>query len=224
MKKNILKLTMLSFITILAVSCKGNKENNTETTEAQEKMESTTEVVSYMADSESSQIEWEAGKLTGNHTGYLHISKGYVDLNESNEIEGGEFVIDMSTITVTDLEGDGKANLEAHLKGTVEGKEGDFFNINEYPTGNFVVTGMEVVDGKTLMKGNLTVKEISKNIQFPVNMSLDGDTMILQSETFTIDRTEWDVNFRSKSVFPNVGELVIFDEVEISIYLEADKS
>lgn len=223
MKKNILKLTLLSFIAVLAYSCKGNEK--TETGDAQDKMEAISEVTTYTADAEGTQIEWQAGKLTGNHTGYLKIAKGYINLNENNEIAGGEFVIDMSTITVTDLkEGEGKNRLEGHLKGTVEGQEGDFFNINKYPTGTFVVTGMEVAEGKTWLSGNLTLKEITRNVKFPVNLSLDGDKLILQSEEFAIDRTEWEINFRSRSIFPNIGDLVIFDDIKLQVYLEADKS
>lgn len=223
MKKNILKLTLLSFIAVLAYSCKGNEK--TETGDAQDKMEAISEVTTYTADAEGTQIEWQAGKLTGNHTGYLKIAKGYINLNENNEIAGGEFVIDMSTITVTDLkEGEGKNRLEGHLKGTVEGQEGDFFNINKYPTGSFVVTGMEVAEGKTWLSGNLTLKEITRNVKFPVNLSLDGDKLILQSEEFAIDRTEWEINFRSRSIFPNIGDLVIFDDIKLQVYLEADKS
>jgi polyisoprenoid-binding protein YceI len=223
MKKNILKLTLLSFIAVMAYSCKGNEKS--ETGDAQDKMEATSDVTTYVADVDGTQIEWEGRKLTGNHTGFLNIAKGYINLNENNEIAGGEFVIDMSTITVTDLEeGEGKRRLEGHLKGTTEGQEGDFFNITKYPFGNFVVTGMEVADGKTWLMGNLTLKEITRNVKFPVNLSLDGDKLILQSEQFEIDRTEWDVNFRSRSIFPNVGDLVIFDDIKLTIYLEADKS
>lgn len=223
MKKNILKVTLLSFIAVLAFSCKGNER--AETGDAQDKLEATAEVVTYVADSEGSQIEWEGSKLTGNHTGYLNIAKGYINLNENNEIAGGEFVIDMKTITVTDLqEGEGKNRLEGHLKGTVEGQEGDFFNVNKYPTGSFVVTGMEVAEGKTWLSGNLTLKEITRNVKFPVNVSLDDERLILQSEEFAIDRTEWDINFRSRSVFPNVGDLVIFDDIKLQVYLEAERS
>lgn len=223
MKKNILKLTILSFIAVVAYSCKGNEKS--ESGEAQDKMEATSEVITYVADIEGTQIEWQAGKLTGNHTGYLSISNGYINLNENNEIAGGEFEIDLSTITVTDLKkGEGKEDLEAHLKGTVEGKEGDFFNINKYPTGSFVVTGMDVAEGKTWMMGNLTLKETSRNIKFPVNLSLDGEKLILQSEEFNIDRTEWEINFRSRSVFPNIGDKVIYDEIKLQVYLEADRT
>ena len=49
-------------------------------------------------------------------------------------------MIDMNSITVLDLEGDYKANLEAHLKGTVDEKADDFFNVNQFPTANFEVT------------------------------------------------------------------------------------
>jgi polyisoprenoid-binding protein YceI len=223
MKKNILKLTLLSFIAVLAYSCKGNEKS--ETGEAQDKMEATSDATTYVADVDGTQIEWEGRKLTGNHTGYLNISRGYISLNENNEIAGGEFVIDMTSITVTDLEpGEGKEKLEGHLRGTTEGQEGDFFNTNKYPTGEFVVTGMEVAEGKTWLLGNLTLKEITRNVKFPVNLSLDGDKLILQSEEFAIDRTEWEVNFRSRSIFPNIGDLVIFDDIKLTIYLEADKA
>lgn len=223
MKKNISKLTLLLVVAVLAFACKGNEKS--EAGEAQDKMEGASDVTTYIADVDGSQIEWEAGKLTGNHTGYLNVAKGYINLNENNEIAGGEFVIDLSTITVTDLEeGKGKEKLEGHLKGTVEGQEGDFFNINKYPTGSFSVTGMEVADGKTWMLGNLTLKETTRNVKFPVNLSLDGNKLILQSEEFIIDRTQWDVNFRSRSIFPNIGDLVIYDEIKLVVYLEADEA
>lgn len=222
MKKNILKLTLLSLVVVLANSCKENEKSKSG--EEEDKMEATSDATTYVADVDGTQIEWEAGKLTGNHTGYLNVANGYINLNEDNEIAGGEFVIDMSTITVTDLEGEEKKNLEAHLKGTAEGKEGDFFNTKKYPTGKFTVTGMEVADGKTWMTGNLTLKETTRNVKFPINLSLDGNKLILQSEEFTIDRTEWEINFRSRSIFPNIGDLVIYDDIKLVVYLEADKA
>lgn len=222
MKKNILKLSLLSLITVFAVSC-GDKKKS-ETTDAEEALEVSDGMTTYKADVDGSQIEWEGGKLTGIHTGYLNISEGFLSLDENNQIAAGEFVIAMSSITVTDLEGEGKEKLEAHLKGTVEGQEGDFFDINKYPEGKFAITGMEVADGKTWLQGNLTLKETTRNVKFPVNMSLDGDKMILQSEEFSIDRTEWEINYRSRSIFPNIGDMVIYDEMKISIYLEADKA
>src|SRR5690606_11208237 len=105
----------------------------------------------------------------------------------------GEFVLDLTSITVTDLEGDYKTSLEGHLKGIAEEGVTDFFDITNFPNGSFAVTGVRVADGKSFLQGNLTLKETTKNIEFPVNLSLDGDKLILQSEKFTIDRTQWNI-------------------------------
>ena len=45
--------------------------------------------------------------------------------------------------------------------------------------------------------------------------------MELKSETFSIDRTLWDVNFGSKSVFDNLGDKFISDEIELTISVVA---
>ena len=122
MKSTFLKITLMAFITIGAFSCKNNeKEAETLVEEASEASEMATE---YTVDTAASTIMWEGAKPTGKHHGTIKLSSGTVHLNNGN-IEAGEFVIDMNSITDEDLEGDDKANLEAHLKGTVEGKEGE---------------------------------------------------------------------------------------------------
>ena len=118
-------------------------------------------------------------------------------------------------------------NLEAHLMGTVEGKEGDFFNVQEYPEATFEVTGFEMKEGKNWLTGNLTLKEKTKSIAIPVNMDInnDGSEIKITSEPFTIDRTDWDVNYGSKSVFDNlVGDNVISDDIELQLMVKAKKA
>lgn len=51
-----------------------------------------------------------------------------------------------------------------------------------------------------MLEGNLTIKDSKNNISFPVTYTLDGNTMSIKSEPFTIDRTKWNVNYGSKSV------------------------
>lgn len=118
------------------------------------------------------------------------------------------------------MEGEDKANLEAHLKGTVEGKEGDFFNVKEYPTAKFEMTGYE----NNMVKGNLTIKDKTHAIEFPATVTMEGDKMMLKSETFEIDRTKWGVNYGSKSVFPNLGDKFINDTMKITVSLVANKA
>ncbi|MDX1472244.1 MAG: YceI family protein, partial [Flavobacteriaceae bacterium] len=57
----------------------------------------------------------------------------------------------------------------------------------------------------------------------PVTVTDNGDTVTLTSDTFTIDRTKWDVNYGSKSVFDNLGDNFINDDIELKINITADK-
>ncbi len=162
---------------------------------------------------------WEGSKPTGTHHGTIQLESGTIHLNEG-KVEAGNFVIDMNSITDEDLEGDQKANLEAHLKGTVEGKEGDFFNVNEFPTAKFEMTGIE----NNIVKGNLTIKNKTNAVEFPATVTMEGDKLMLKSETFELDRTKWDVNYGSKSIFPNLGDKFISDTMKITVSLVATKA
>ena len=45
----------------------------------------------------------------------------------------------------------------------------------------------------------------------------------ITSETFAIDRTKWDVNYGSKSVFDNLGDKFINDDIELTVTVVANK-
>ncbi len=221
MKTRILNLFTIAALLTVMVSCKSDKKNETEAKEAETAAMASTEATKFMVDKQASKIEWKGEKPTGTHTGSVNIESGVVKV-EGDDVSG-TFLIDMTSITVTDLEGEQKGNLEDHLKGTVEGKEGDFFNVNQYPTAAFEITGVTEKEGKKMMAGNLSIKDVKKNIEFPVTYSVDGNTMTLTTEPFTIDRTNWNVNYGSKSVFDNLGDKFIYDDIELTIDLKANQ-
>ncbi|HLW32671.1 MAG TPA: YceI family protein, partial [Aequorivita sp.] len=128
--------------------------------------------------------------------------------------------IDMQSIVVEDLQGEDKARLEAHLIGKVEGKEGDFFNATEFPNAKFEMTGIE----NNIVRGNLTIKDLTHAIEFPATVTIEGDTLVLKSEQFEIDRTKWGVNFGSKSIFPNLGDKFVSDTMKLTVSLQAKKA
>jgi polyisoprenoid-binding protein YceI len=213
---------MIAGITMATLGCKNeNKEANTE--DAQEVAVANTEAFEFIVDTTASVIEWKGEKPTGTHTGTIKLSQGTFKANDS-VVESGTFVVDMKSLEVTDLEGEDKLKLESHLMGTVEGKEGDFFNVEKYPNTTFEVTGISQKDGKTMLQGNLTMKEETKNVEFPVSISMNGDTLELTSDSFVIDRTKWGVNYGSKSVFDTLGDKFINDEIELTINLKAYKA
>ena len=222
MKRIFLNAFVIAGLGLAFTGCKNNN-NEAETAEAKEVATAETEAMEFTVDTTESMIEWQGEKPTGTHTGTIKVVKGSFKANDSI-IESGTFVIDMQSIEVTNLEGDQKANLEAHLKGTVEGKEGDFFNVNKFPEATFEVTGITEEEGQTMLQGNLKMKEETKNISFPVSISQNGEMMEITSEEFTIDRTKWNVNYGSKSVFDGLGDEFIYDDVTLKLNLKAKKA
>ena len=219
MKKTFLNVFMIAGIAMATVGCK----NDTTSEEAKEVATANAEAMEYAVDTTASEIAWEGNKPTGTHTGTIQLKNGTFKANDSI-IESGTFVISMTSINVTDLEGDDKTNLESHLKGTVEGKEGDFFNVNQFPEATFEVTGINTVNGKTMLQGNLTMKEETKNIEFPVMINQTEEAIEITSEPFAIDRTEWNVNYGSKSVFDGLGDKFINDDIILTLNLKAKKA
>ena len=222
MKRIFLNAFVIAGLGLAVSGCKNNN-NEAELTEEQEIATAQEETTEFTVDAAESKIEWEGEKPTGTHNGTIKVTNGTFKANDS-VIESGTFVIDMQSIEVTDLEGDDKSDLEAHLKGTVEGQEGDFFNVTEFPEATFEVTGITEEEGQSMLQGNLTIKEETKNIAFPVNISREGENLMITSEEFTIDRTKWNVNYGSKSVFEGLGDKFIYDDVALKINLKAKKA
>lgn len=222
MKKTILNLCLVGGIALATVACK-NDNNNAATTDAKDVASANETAEEFVVDTTNSIIEWKGEKPTRTHNGEISLSQGTFTVNDS-VVESGSFVLDMHSIEVHDLEGDDKANLENHLKGTVEGKEGDFFNVNKFPKATFEITGVKQVEGNTLLHGNLTMKGETKNVEFPVNIDINGDELELTSESFTIDRTQWGINFMSKSVIDNLGDKFISDDITLTLKIKANKA
>ncbi len=221
MKNYILNIACLVLVTIGTVSCNEKTKDNA-LNEVGEVAVATSNATAYTVDTSKSKILWKGEKPTGSHNGTIKIASGTVSAI-NNDIQAGNFTIDMKSIDSEDLEGKKKENLEAHLMGTVEGKEGDFFNVNTYPNSTFELTSVEDGDGQVTVKGNLTIKDKTNAIEFPATVSFSGDTMILKSNSFIIDRTKWDVNYGSKSIFDNLGDKFISDEIELVVELHASK-
>ncbi|SOC78628.1 Polyisoprenoid-binding protein YceI [Salinimicrobium sediminis] len=225
MKKRVLNFVVVAGVTLGSVACKDDKSNKVEPGEAQEAAVATEEAVTYEIDTTASTIEWRGTKPTGEHKGTIAIQDGTLSATQE-EITSGSVTIDMNSIEVTDegMDDKDRTSLENHLKGTVEGKETDFFNVKEYPTASFEITGVTEENGQKMLQGNLTLKDSTKNIQFPVSTDIDEEEITLESETFTIDRTNWGVNYGSKSVFDNLGDNFISDEMELTIKVTAKRA
>jgi len=178
----------------------------------------------YAVNSATSQIMWEGSKVTGTHNGTVEISNGSISMEDGN-LTGGNFTIDMSSIVDNDLDGDMKANLENHLKGTVEGKETDFFNVPKYPNAKFEITKatklMNNEDANYVVSGNLTLKDVTKEISFRAMVNESNGKISVKTPQFTIDRTEWGIKYGSAKFFDGLKDKAIAEEIGLKVDLTA---
>jgi len=158
---------------------------------------------------ENSKVVWKGYKVTGSHEGTIAIKSGYLNFNK-DKLTGGAFVIDMSTITNTDLEGEYKGKLEGHLKSD------DFFGVDKYPTASLILTKIKPT-GKNSYKvtGDLTIKGITETVSF--DLSVYGNKA---NASLKIDRTKFDVRYGSTSFFDGLKDKAIYDEFDLVVDLE----
>jgi len=178
-----------------------------------------TYVVNYSVNIEESNVTWVGKKITYDHKGTIKISNGSLDVS-GNKLVGGSFTIDMNSIVNLDLEDSEKnAKLIGHLKSA------DFFNVSEFPTASMVITSakMKKAEGSNYeVMGELTIKGITKPVTFPAMVDIDGD-IVTAKATVVFDRSEYDVRYGSGSFFDNLGDNVIYDDIELGVELVANK-
>lgn len=158
---------------------------------------------------ENSKVIWKGYKVTGSHQGTIALQSGNLTF-EADILVGGEFVINMTTITNTDLEGDYKGKLEGHLKSD------DFFGVTTFPTATLVFKDVKS-NGKNsyAVTGDLTIKGITNPVSFDISIYGSKATASVK-----IDRTKFDVRYGSTSFFDNLKDKAIYDEFDLVTDLE----
>ncbi|WP_422350527.1 YceI family protein [Flagellimonas sp.] len=155
-----------------------------------------------------SKIVWKAYKVGGGHEGTIGLKSGALEF-DGDQLVGGEFVVDMTTITNTDMTGEYKGKLEGHLKSD------DFFSTASNPTASLVFTKVEQNEGGLYdVTGNLTIKGITKSIRF--DLSIDGNKA---TANLKVDRTKYDVKYGS-SIIGTAKDKLIYDEFDLVVDLQ----
>lgn len=158
---------------------------------------------------ENSKIVWKGYKVTGSHEGLISIKSGHLNFNE-DKLTGGEFIIDMSSIICTDLEGEYKGKLEGHLKSD------DFFGVEKFPTANLIFTKVKSTGKNSYqVTGDITIKEKTETVIF--NLSVYGNKA---NASLKIDRSKFDVRYGSTSFFDGLKDKAIYDEFDLIADLE----
>ena len=167
----------------------------------------------YKIDNQKSKITWIGRKVTGQHIGTINLSEGSFKV-KGNKIAGGSFIIDMTSLK------DGEANqkLEGHLKSD------DFFSTEKNPTATFVTSKVESKGSdQYVVKGSLTIKGITNEIEFPATIQI-ANGQINAKAKILVDRTKFDIKFRSGNFFENLGDKAIEDNFELNVDLVGSPS
>jgi len=154
-------------------------------------------------DLKKSKFEWTGTKVTGKHNGTVDAISGRIGM-DGNKITAGTIVLDMNSISTTDLSGKMKKSLDGHLK------TGDFFEVEKHPQATISV---KKVDAK-MMTADLTIKGKTHEVKFPYTKKGNSIT-----GTLKFDRTKFGIKYKSPNFFEKLGDKAISNEVKIDYKL-----
>ncbi len=197
-------ITLLMFVSL--VSCNMNSNKTAETND----VSMTAVDATYNIKQDQSSLVWTGREVsTSSHYGTINFTSGQFEIADGL-ISQGEFFVDMTSITVQDLTGGSKDRLEGHLRSD------DFFSVESYPTAHLYISSSEAIsNGKWMVNGFLTIKDISHPVLFEMANTEDG-----WNASLVFDRSKYNVKFRSGTFFENLGDKLIYDDIELKINLK----
>jgi polyisoprenoid-binding protein YceI len=216
-----LKSAFLAFATaFMMVACnQAPKGDNATITDAQQATEASGQT--FMVDTAASKIRFTGHGVGKNHPGTFQLSSGNVAV-ANNEITGGEFTINIKSLEPEEQGAMFQEKLKPHLL------SGDFFDADKFGTAKFEITSIEpykanssdtsIVEGANFnVSGNLTIKDVTKNVTFPARIDLDNNTLKAKAN-FDIDRRQWQMNYGNDKT---LGDKFISETVNIELDLQA---
>ena len=197
-------IALLMFVSL--VSCNMNSNKTAETND----VAMTAADATYNIVQDESSLMWTGREVsTSSHYGTINFTSGQFEIADGL-ISQGEFLVDMTSINVQDMTGGSKERLEGHLRSD------DFFSVESFPTAHLYISSSEVIsNGKWMVNGFLTIKDISHPVLFEMANTEDG-----WNANLVFDRSKYNVKFRSGTFFENLGDKLIYDDIELKINLK----
>ena len=164
----------------------------------------------------NSKLIWTGSKPTGSHTGTIDIVSGFLTFDHGNFV-GGTFSIDMQSLATNDMSEESNKKLDRHLKNE------DFFDVQKFSDANLKITKVFKIDDRNYsVLADLTMKGITNPISFEAEVTGSGNSFVAAAK-FTIDRTKWGVEYKSGNIFKNLGDKIIYDDIEFDVFLISNK-
>ena len=216
MSKKTIAIVLVGLLA-LAVACESELDGQTaaevseptpmeEVAEAPEGAAEVVEVRTLAFNEETSKIEWLGAKVTGDHDGGFHKWSGMAEVDSENNLQKVEFTVDTTSIWSDN------DRLTGHLKNE------DFFEVETYPEAKFVSRSIEEgvaegAEGTHTVRGDMTIKDATRTIAFPVTVETTEDLVSVQS-AFTLKRFDFNIEYKG------MADDLIRDEVLVKLHFE----
>lgn len=170
----------------------------------------------FKVNSKNSLVEWIGRKVTGVHNGTIEVKDGDFTF-ENNNLLSGKFVINTRSIIILDVEdAETNAQFASHLASD------DFFNSDQFPDAVFEIKHAEPGDNNLYyVKGDLTIKGITHSVDTTLQIVKTDNVAVLDAK-IVIDRTKFNIKFRSSNFFANLGDTLIYNNFDLNVHLVAD--
>lgn len=226
MKKTTI-LTLVGAIALTFTACKNAPDSDEAKTGDAKEVSMTEGAATVAINTTESKLEWIGTKLSTYHNGTVNIKSGDLQLKDG-VLAGGKFVIDMPTLVSVKDDATTNGKLTGHLQSP------DFFDVATYPEATFEITGVKPFTGTTatggdqseiseytvadpnfLVSGNLKIKDVTKNIEFPAKITVNNSGVEAVAK-FNIDRKLWNITY------PGMPDDLIQDMIWFGISLKAN--
>lgn len=170
--------------------------------------------VIYQLDIKTSKLLWKAPQ--NQHSGFILFNSGTLNNFIAGRPTQGIFNINMNTMrSIDEASVAGRKRVDDKLR-----SEG-FFAVSEYPAATMVVNKIIPEPGKATSRvyGELTIKDVTKPIEFTTIMKQNGNT-ITATANMNISRANWNINHQpSWNPFEHLQDKLVDDEIPISLEL-----
>ena len=158
---------------------------------------------------DQAEIKWTGKKVGGSHWGYIKLKEGHLVMKD-HKITSGTFTIDMKSISNVDVE-----NKKYNKKLIDHLNSDDFFGVKDFPKAVLEITDSTPFENhEAYVKGKLTIKGITNPVEFKIKYD---DHKLFAS--ITVDRSQYNVRYGSKSFFDNLGDKMIYDDFTLDVTL-----
>ncbi|MCA5006787.1 YceI family protein [Sphingobacterium bovistauri] len=168
---------------------------------------------SFVVNPSKSLVSWAGKKIVGGNTqGTILVSNGSLAF-ANKQLKSGTITMDTKSINSEKS----SPRLVAHLKNA------DFFDVEKHPTATYVITSVKTQNNVATVNGKITIKGITKDLSFPAEVTYSKDVVVAKAIGVKVNRTLFDVKYKSGSLFSGLGDGAIEDDFVLDITLVAEK-